>query len=112
MNTVFYTQADIIHVDGWTLISLTSEDFRDVRYVFIKITHVCSQFQVYTFQQQPITKALDMVGVSSLDNPPGPIKDCYTVMLDGRIMGYVSDSMAVNVEQKLRAIKVKGLYKV
>ena len=69
------------------------------------------QFQVFTFHE-PITKALDIVGVSPLDNPPCPIKDCFTVMLDGSIVGYVSEDMAPKVEQKLRVMKVKGLHKV
>ncbi|XP_060606086.1 DNA-directed RNA polymerase I subunit RPA2-like, partial [Ruditapes philippinarum] len=73
-------------------------------------TAMC-QFQVFTFHE-PIIKALDIVGVASLDNPPCPIGECYTVMLDGRIVGYVSENMAPQVEQKLRVMKVKGLHKV
>jgi hypothetical protein len=72
---------------------------------------MCFQFQVFTFHE-PIIKALDIVGVAPLDNPPCPIGECYTVMLDGRIVGYVSENMAPQVEQKLRVMKVKGLHKV
>ena len=65
-----------------------------------------------TYQLPPVVKQLYSLGVSPLSSPPGPVKDCYSVLMDGKLMGYVQDDMAVQLEQKLRVMKVKGLCKV
>ncbi|KAL4221906.1 DNA-directed RNA polymerase I subunit RPA2 [Mactra antiquata] len=70
------------------------------------------QFQVFTYYQKPVLNALSVAGVKPLSEPPGRIKDCYTVVLDGKIIGYVRDDKATEVEQKLRTMKVKGLHEV
>ena len=65
-----------------------------------------------TYQLPPLVKQLYSQGVSPLSSPPGTLKDCYSVLMDGKLMGYVQDDMATQVEQKLRVMKVKGLCKV
>ncbi|XP_071158237.1 DNA-directed RNA polymerase I subunit RPA2-like isoform X2 [Mytilus edulis] len=58
-------------------------------------------------------KLLISLGVTPFDAPPpGNLKDCFPVLLDGRHMGYLHSSIAKKVEQKLRVMKVKGLKQV
>ena len=70
------------------------------------------QFQVYAMTHDNLVNVVYSVGVCPLSNPPGPIKDCYEVMLDGKIVGYVAEDQAESLAQKLRVMKVKGLQKV
>ncbi|XP_061179833.1 DNA-directed RNA polymerase I subunit RPA2-like [Saccostrea echinata] len=42
----------------------------------------------------------------------GPMSQCFTVFLDGRILGYIHEDIAQNVEKRLRFMKVKGLNRV
>ncbi|XP_056008154.1 DNA-directed RNA polymerase I subunit RPA2-like isoform X2 [Ostrea edulis] len=42
----------------------------------------------------------------------GPMSQCFTVFLDGRILGYIHEDIAQSVEKRLRVMKVKGLNKV
>lgn len=41
-----------------------------------------------------------------------PMSKCFTVFLDGRILGYLHEDIAQSVEKRLRFMKVKGLSKV
>ena len=65
-----------------------------------------------TYQTPPLVKHLYSLGVCPLSAPPGPLDNCYSVLMDGKLMGYVLDEMAPLVEQKLRSMKVKGLGQV
>ena len=65
-----------------------------------------------TYQTPPLVKHLYSLGVCPLSVPPGPLDNCYSVLMDGKLMGYVLDEMAPLVEQKLRSMKVKGLGQV
>ena len=65
-----------------------------------------------TYQTPPLVKHLYSLGVCPLSAPPGPLGNCYSVLMDGKLMGYVLDEMAPLVEQKLRSMKVKGLGQV
>jgi hypothetical protein len=42
----------------------------------------------------------------------GPMSQCFTVFLDGRILGFIHEDIARSVEKRLRFMKVKGLNKV
>lgn len=97
---------DIVSIAPENIMYCSFSIYSDLLYFY------CSQFQVFTFQEKPLYKALTHVGISPLSNPPCSIKDCYTVILNGKIVGYISDEMATQVEQKLRVMKVKGLYEV
>ncbi|XP_052801585.1 DNA-directed RNA polymerase I subunit RPA2-like [Mya arenaria] len=70
------------------------------------------QIQVFTMSPQPVLKALYSLGVCPLSDPPGPVRECYTVMVDGKMVGYVADDQAETVTQKMRYMKVKNLSKV
>ncbi|KAK3108488.1 hypothetical protein FSP39_008990 [Pinctada imbricata] len=60
-----------------------------------------------------LPKLLYSLGVIPLDGQTtGSLKDYYPVLLDGRLLGYLHDDVAQDVEQKLRVMKVKGLKKV
>ena len=65
-----------------------------------------------TYQLPHLVKQLYALGVSPLNAPPGSVKDCYSVLMDGKWMGYIQDDMAAMFEGKLRVMKVKGLNKV
>lgn len=39
---------------------------------------------------------------------PCPIKECYKVILDGKILGYIPDEVAKKVVDKMRLMKIKN----
>ena len=60
-----------------------------------------------------LPKLLYSLGVVPLDGQLSEsLKYYYPVLLDGKLIGYVHDDIAKNVEEKLRAMKVKGVQKV
>ncbi|WAQ94633.1 RPA2-like protein [Mya arenaria] len=70
------------------------------------------QIQVFTMSPQPVLKALYSLGVCPLSDPPGPVRECYTVMVDGKMVGYVADDQAETVTQKMRYMKVPSTMEV
>ncbi|KAL3881452.1 hypothetical protein ACJMK2_027894, partial [Sinanodonta woodiana] len=79
------------------------------------LNHLSASCQIQTgyFPTTHLLKLLCSLGVSPLDAPPpGDVNECYTVLLDGRVLGYVSSHMVKDVAEKLRFMKVKGLNKV
>ena len=60
-----------------------------------------------------LANLLFSMGTTPCDAPPmGPVSECFTVFLDGKILGYIHQDIAQNVEKRLRFLKVKGLNKV
>lgn len=55
-----------------------------------------------------IPVVLTNLGMTSLSNTIQDIKDCYTVVLDGKILGYVHQNVASRLVDKLRLKKIKG----
>ncbi len=39
---------------------------------------------------------------------PYPIKDCYRVILDGKILGFIPDQDSKKIVDKLRIMKIKN----
>ena len=79
---------------------------------------VCAQFfyeQVINFElsTKHIPSLLQELGMSAYEDPTLVcIEQCYPVMLNGQLLGYLSDDMAQNVADQLRIMKVKRLRKV
>ncbi|XP_060076797.1 DNA-directed RNA polymerase I subunit RPA2-like [Ylistrum balloti] len=60
-----------------------------------------------------LPKLLCSLGVTPLDAPPvGQYSDNYRVMVDGKVIGNIHNSLAEGVAQKIRVMKVEGLNKV
>lgn len=75
------------------------------------LNHLAANCRVVNVDQN--LSSLDLIltelGMSPVSSPnPWPPEDCYTVMLDGRIIGYINSWAADNVASTLRALKVKG----
>ncbi|KAL5006288.1 hypothetical protein ScPMuIL_015094 [Solemya velum] len=79
------------------------------------LNHLTASCQVVTAEQssQPLCKVLYSLGVVPYDGPvPGTVKDCHTVLLDGKVVGYVHTTIAKDVADQLRVMKVQSLNKV
>eukprot|EP00105_Crassostrea_gigas_P025965 XP_011446725.1 PREDICTED: DNA-directed RNA polymerase I subunit RPA2 [Crassostrea gigas] len=60
-----------------------------------------------------LASLLFSMGTTPCDAPAmAPMSKCFTVFLDGRILGYLHEDIAQSVEKRLRFMKVKGLSKV
>lgn len=55
-----------------------------------------------------IPVVLTSLGMTPLSSTVQNIKDCYTVVLDGRILGHVQQNVASRLVDKLRSKKIKG----
>ncbi|CAG5129269.1 unnamed protein product, partial [Candidula unifasciata] len=65
---------------------------------------VCTEFPT-----ERLGHILTELGMSPLSSPnPWPIDDCYIVILDGRVMGYVNAWTVETFISTLRTLKVKG----
>ncbi|XP_013402434.1 DNA-directed RNA polymerase I subunit RPA2 [Lingula anatina] len=79
------------------------------------MNHMTATCQVVTkvFSTVGLPKLLCSLGMTPIDGPaPGNMADCYRVMLDGRILGWIHANAAQDVAVKLRMMKVKGINKV
>ena len=66
-----------------------------------------------TYTTGHIPRLLTQMGMVPYDAPTHvPASECYTVALDGKMIGWLSASMAPSVAEQLRGMKVKGLNKV
>ncbi|RUS91554.1 hypothetical protein EGW08_000669 [Elysia chlorotica] len=75
------------------------------------LNHLAANCMVVNVDQN--TSRLDVIltelGMSPISSPnPWPPADCYSVLLDGRIMGYINSWSADNLASTLRVLKVKG----
>ncbi|XP_052246155.1 DNA-directed RNA polymerase I subunit RPA2-like [Dreissena polymorpha] len=70
------------------------------------------QIQVFNMPAQPVNDVLYSLGVFPLGDSVCPVRDCYIVMLDGKMVGYVACAAAERVSDNLRRMKVMGLNKV
>ena len=67
--------------------------------------------EVYPSSHLP--KLLYDLGVVPYNDPlAGSPSDYYTVMLDGRMIGWIHDAMATTLEQQIRSMKVNHLNNV
>uniref|UniRef100_A0A2C9JZV8 DNA-directed RNA polymerase subunit beta n=1 Tax=Biomphalaria glabrata TaxID=6526 RepID=A0A2C9JZV8_BIOGL len=65
----------------------------------VNIEVVCEKFQLI----------LTELGMSPIASPnPWPVSDCYTVLLDGKIVGYINAWNAETFASSLRVLKIKG----
>ena len=63
-----------------------------------------------TVTTSSLQRLLCQLGMTLYDSlPPGPLSQCYTVMLDGRMIGWLHDSIVTSVAEQLRTLKVQGL---
>eukprot|EP00058_Branchiostoma_floridae_P014006 XP_002599494.1 hypothetical protein BRAFLDRAFT_223894 [Branchiostoma floridae] len=73
------------------------------------LNHMTASCEAVTLQPTTvhIPKLLCSLGMAPLDSPaPAPPVDCYTVLLDGRVVGRVAANMAPDMARKLRMLKV------
>lgn len=64
-------------------------------------------------QTAHLPRLLCSLGMSLHDAPvPADMKSCYTVILDGRVIGRVDMDIAPSLVNRLRLMKVLGLEKV
>ncbi|XP_064598141.1 LOW QUALITY PROTEIN: DNA-directed RNA polymerase I subunit RPA2-like [Liolophura sinensis] len=65
------------------------------------------------FRVAHLPRVLVALGICPFDGPlPAPVKECYTVLLDGKVCGYVPDEHAQDLERRLRVMKVQGQEKI
>ncbi|KAK7111027.1 DNA-directed RNA polymerase I subunit RPA2-like [Littorina saxatilis] len=61
----------------------------------------------------PIVEQLQTLGMCPTGLPlPIVMSHCYPVLLDGRLVGYFPDDIAVDATNQLRALKVLGLHQI
>ena len=64
-------------------------------------------------QTAHLSRLLCSMGMTLHDAPaPADIKSCYTVILDGRVIGRVDMDLAPSLVNRLRMLKVLGQEKV
>lgn len=51
---------------------------------------------------------LGMLPIKNVQNTEVNVKDCYVAQLDGKVIGYVQDSVASQLVEGLRLLKIKG----
>ena len=62
-----------------------------------------------TYPNKHIPKLLIELGMHPYGSVlPYPVAECYTVLLDGAVIGWLHDSSAKNVADQLRLMKVTG----
>lgn len=81
------------------------------------LNHLSAFCRIVTETQDcsQIINVLVSLGMSPIgQNCPYPIKGCYRVILDGKILGYVPDLDAIKIVDKMRLMKIEndkvGLY--
>ncbi|KAH9496230.1 DNA-directed RNA polymerase I subunit RPA2 [Bulinus truncatus] len=75
------------------------------------LNHMTASCKVVNFEVvcERFHQILTELGMSPIASPnPWPISDCYTVLLDGKIMGYVNSWNAETFASTLRVLKIKG----
>ncbi|GFN83129.1 DNA-directed RNA polymerase subunit beta [Plakobranchus ocellatus] len=79
------------------------------------LNHLAANCKVVNMEQR--TSKLDLIltelGMSPVSSPnPWPPADCYTVLLDGKIMGYINAWAAHNLATTLRTLKVPSTLEI
>ncbi|XP_064648156.1 DNA-directed RNA polymerase I subunit RPA2-like [Lineus longissimus] len=79
------------------------------------LNHMSASCQTVT-EVQPFfhaSKILGGLGMTPCDcPPPGPYIECYPVMLDGKVIGWIHKTQAQDAVNQLRYMKVMGIKKV
>lgn len=59
------------------------------------------------FPTEPVVEELQRAGMCPVGMPlPVSLSDCYPVLLDGRLIGYMPDIIASDVVAQLRLLKI------
>ena len=65
------------------------------------------------YPPQPVVEQLHALGMCPTGLPlPVAMSQCYSVLLDGQLVGYLPDHIAADAAKQLRALKVMGLQQV
>ena len=65
------------------------------------------------YPTQPVVEQLHALGMCPTGLPlPVAMSQCYSVLLDGQLVGYLPDHIAADAAKQLRALKVMGLQQV
>ena len=76
---------------------------------------VCCVLQAVNsaYPPQPVVEQLHALGMCPTGLPlPVAMSQCYSVLLDGQLVGYLPDHIAADAARQLRALKVMGLQQV
>lgn len=76
---------------------------------------VCCVLQAVNsaYPPQPVVEQLHALGMCPTGLPlPVAMSQCYSVLLDGQLVGYLPDHIAADAAKQLRALKVMGLQQV
>ena len=98
----------------YTAHSGAATDIGDVSCRLAALT-VCCLLQAVNspYPTQPIVEQLQTLGMCPTGLPlPVAMSQCYSVLLDGRLVGYLPDNIVVEAANQLRALKVMGLQQV
>ncbi|XP_071484043.1 DNA-directed RNA polymerase I subunit RPA2-like [Diadema antillarum] len=74
------------------------------------MNHLTASCQVVNTQPMvvPVARALYDLGMTPLDGPlPCRPSECYVVVLDGRVLGYLPHDIAAQVTSRMKTLKVK-----